>query len=100
MHLRIVQFCIAASTLIIGAMMATPSRAYTQDQQQLCSDDAFRLCGSAIPDVDRVTVCMIQNRSLLSPGCAQFFRGPTVQAKPPISRKAMKMRAAKKKKAG
>ena len=27
-----------------------------------------------IPDVDRITVCMIKNRSQLSPGCRAFFR--------------------------
>lgn len=48
--------------------------AYTQEQQQACSGDAFRLCSADIPDVDRITVCMIKNRSQLSPGCRAFFR--------------------------
>ena len=40
---------------------------------------AFRLCSAEIPDVDRVTVCMVRNKSLLSPGCRVFFRpGPEV----------------------
>jgi hypothetical protein len=41
---------------------------------QACSGDAFRLCSAEIPDVDRVTVCMIRNKAQLSPGCQVFFR--------------------------
>jgi len=53
------------------------SHAYTADQQQACTGDAFRLCGSEIPDVDRITACMIRNKSQLSPECRAFFRpGP------------------------
>jgi len=80
-----------------GSVLSTPSRAYTSDQQQLCTDDAFRLCSSAIPDVDRVTACMIQRRAQLSPGCAQFFREPVaepvaapVRARKPLSIKPRK----------
>ena len=86
-----------SATLLIAIVAATPSQAYTADQQQLCTNDALRLCGQAIPDVDRVTACMIQNRALLSPGCAQFFRNPEVQDEPLRTRKATKPRAAKKK---
>jgi hypothetical protein len=50
------------------------SRAYTPEEQQACSDDAFRLCGPEIPDVDRVTACMVRKQSQLSPGCRVFIR--------------------------
>jgi hypothetical protein len=50
--------------------------AYTPEQQQACSPDAFRLCGDAIPNVDRVTACMIRKKSELSPGCRVYFRSP------------------------
>ena len=62
-----------ATALSIG-MLPASSRAYTPEQQQACSGDAFRLCNAEIPDVDRVTVCMIRNKSQLSPGCRVFFR--------------------------
>lgn len=100
MQSGIVRSGIAAATFVIVAMTAPPSQAYTGDQQQLCTDDAFRLCGSVIPDVDRVTACMIRNQSMLSPGCAQFFRAPAARVAPPTARKASRPRAAKKKKAG
>ena len=48
--------------------------AYTPDQQQACTDDAFRLCGPEIPDVARVTACMARRQAELSPGCRVYFR--------------------------
>jgi hypothetical protein len=51
--------------------------AYTAEQQQACTGDAFRLCSSEIPSIERVTACMAQHRSQLSPACrAQFTSGP------------------------
>jgi hypothetical protein len=58
-------------------LLPTAGQAYTPEQQQACSGDAFRLCGPQIPDVDRVTACMIARKAELSPGCRVFFRsGP------------------------
>ena len=56
------------------SMWPAASRAYTPEQQQACSDDAFRLCSADIPDVDRVTACMVRNKSQLTPGCRIYFR--------------------------
>jgi hypothetical protein len=65
------------ATGLAAALASSESRAYTAEQQQACSPDAFRLCSSEIPDVDRVTACMIRNKSQLSPQCRVFFRpGP------------------------
>jgi hypothetical protein len=62
------------ATMLSVSMWSAAGHAYTPEQQQACSGDAFRLCGSEIPDVERVTVCMIKNRSQLSPGCRAQFR--------------------------
>jgi hypothetical protein len=35
----------------------------------MCSGDAFRLCSSEIPNIPRITACMVRHRSDLSPGC-------------------------------
>lgn len=63
--------------LIAGALLAmtAPGLAqnYTAEQEQLCSGDAFRLCSFEIPDVDRVTACMIRRQAELSPGCKSVF---------------------------
>jgi hypothetical protein len=64
------------TVVISSSLFAAAAHAYTPEQQQACSPDAFRLCGDAIPDVDRVTACMIRKRSELSPGCRVYFRSP------------------------
>jgi hypothetical protein len=69
--------------MVLSASLLSPAaHAYTPEQQQACTGDAFRLCGDAIPDVDRVTVCMIRNRAQLSPGCRVYFRSPEPEAAP------------------
>jgi hypothetical protein len=78
---RSFQLGLMFATALSCALVPTAGRAYTQDQQQACSPDAFRLCGPQIPDVDRVTACMIARKAELSPGCAVFFRsGPEPRA--------------------
>lgn len=67
-------FAAMTTVTITMAMMAAPARAYTPEQEQACTSDAFRLCSSEIPDVDRVTACMVRNRSQLSPPCRAQFR--------------------------
>jgi hypothetical protein len=66
------------------AALPAASQSYTPEQQQACSNDAFRLCSAEIPDVDRVTVCMVRNKSLLSPGCRVFFRPGPEEAVTPV----------------
>lgn len=68
----------AGSVLMLtGAVITTDrARAYTPEQQQACTDDAMRLCGAYVPDVDRITACMIQNKSQLTPRCAVYFQPP------------------------
>lgn len=66
------------------AMVPAAAQGYSQEQQQLCSGDAFRLCGPEIPDVDRVTACMIRQRAQLSPGCRSVFRPDPVAAPAPL----------------
>ena len=68
------QLGLMLATALPVAMWPAASEAYTPEQQQACTDDAMRLCGAYIPDVDRITVCMTQNKSQLSPGCRAHFR--------------------------
>jgi hypothetical protein len=49
-------------------------QAYTPEQEQACTGDAFRLCSSEIPDVSRVTACMVAKKSQFSPPCRAQFR--------------------------
>lgn len=56
---------LAASALTLP----NAAHAYTAEAQQMCTGDAFRLCSSEIPNIPRITACMIQHKSELSPGC-------------------------------
>jgi len=58
--------------LVLAAVLATISTAalaQSQEDQQACMDDAFRVCGAFIPDRGRVTACMVENKSKLSSAC-------------------------------
>jgi hypothetical protein len=62
---------IAFGLTVIG--FSAPTSAYTQEEQQACQDDAFRLCNHAIPDEQRVKACLISNMRRLSPQCRRLF---------------------------
>jgi hypothetical protein len=96
---RFFQFGSIVAAAISFSMPSTAAYAYTAEQEQMCTADAFRLCSSDIPDVDRVTACMIRQRSQLSPGCKAFFREPeltSVTARRPLVIKPRKAGKAKK----
>ena len=61
-----------ATAFALGAL-GTAAQAYSQEQEQMCTGDAMRLCSSEIPDVERVTACMVQKRAQLSDGCKAVF---------------------------
>ena len=72
----------ALVALCSASMLPAAALAYTPEQQQACTGDAFRLCSSEIPDVDRVTACMVRNKTQLSPECrAQFGPAPGATAR-------------------
>jgi hypothetical protein len=68
--LILVAFVLTVATVVV------PASAYTAEEQAACQDDAFRVCGHAIPDEQRVKACMIANVRKLSPGCRRFFVRP------------------------
>lgn len=59
---------------VIVFVTPAPAQNYTQEEQMSCQDDAFRLCGHAIPDEERVKACLISNMSRLSPACRRMFQ--------------------------
>ena len=82
---KIFQLGLIFATATSFSMLSTAADAYTPEQEQMCTGDAFRLCSSDIPDVDRVTACMIRQRSQLSPGCRVFFRAPEPERAPVVT---------------
>jgi hypothetical protein len=61
----------AIAFVIPLTMLSCASAALADDGREACMSDAFRLCGYAIPNRDRVKACLIQNRRQLSPACRQ-----------------------------
>lgn len=58
-----------AIAIAATALNASSALAFTSEAQQMCSGDAMRLCASEIPDISRITACMVRNRHHVSPGC-------------------------------
>src|SRR2546423_789550 len=51
------------------AMLSGAAIAQTAEEQNLCMNDAFRVCSHTIPDRGRTVACMVQNKAKLSSGC-------------------------------
>ncbi len=62
------------AALVCLALMSVPAAAQgTPEQRAACENDAMRLCGDFVPDVDRITACMHRKRAFLSPRCRAVF---------------------------
>jgi hypothetical protein len=95
------------ATALALSISPVAGQTYTPEQEQACTGDAFRLCSAEIPDVGRVTACMVAKKSQLSPPCRAQFRPdpepreavarPTV-IRPATPRKAVSAKARKTKK--
>jgi hypothetical protein len=81
---RISRACLMLAMALSASLLSGTAQAYTPEQQQACTGDAMQLCGEFVPDVGRVTACMIRKRSELSPGCRVYFRSPE-----PVARRAV-----------
>jgi hypothetical protein len=62
----VVFFCALVGSL---ATWSAPGYAFSPEAQQMCTGDALRLCSSEIPDISRITACMMRNHANLSTGC-------------------------------
>ena len=56
----------------------------------MCTGDAMRLCSSEIPDIPRITACMVRNRANLSVSCRTVMDreaqpAPAVASKNPVT---------------
>ena len=72
----------ALTSFVAAALVAvTASDAWaesgTAEQRWACEHDALAFCSREIPDVDRITACMVNNLKKLSPRCRAQFRQPT-----------------------
>jgi hypothetical protein len=51
------------------ASLSTAAIAQSNEEQQACMNDAFRVCSATIPDRTRTTACMVQHKAELSAAC-------------------------------
>jgi hypothetical protein len=71
----------AGSVVIVLTFAAwTTSSFATAEQRAACTPDVFRLCSSAIPNVDRIVVCLKQQKSNLSKPCQAVMNSPIADA--------------------
>jgi hypothetical protein len=75
MNSQIWVFAIVVPGLLVSG--SDSAQDLRQRQTEACMGDAFRLCGDAIPDEDRITACMTARQTELSPGCRAFFTDDT-----------------------
>ncbi|WP_076863324.1 hypothetical protein [Bradyrhizobium mercantei] len=68
LHIRRAGIALAVAAAV-SALSSTASFAFSAEAQQMCTGDAFRLCSAEIPNIPRITACMVKNRSQLSSGC-------------------------------
>ncbi len=70
--------CIAVVAALLWATTASAQENRgTAEQRAACAPDAFRFCGSYIPDPTGVEQCLRQNKSNLSDACRSVFEQGT-----------------------
>ncbi len=69
-----------ASLAIVGAS-ASFAHSGTQDEQQACTPDVFRLCAAQIPSEDRIVACLNRHLAKLSPACRAVMKGDSPKPK-------------------
>jgi hypothetical protein len=60
---------VLAFAVSFSALSSSASFAFSSEAQQMCTGDAFRLCSSEIPNIAKITACMVKHKSDLSSGC-------------------------------
>ena len=65
-----------AMAVLALVLVGAPAQAQTpadQAGQQACGNDAFSLCGDAIPDRGRIEACLRKNYSRVSKDCKAYM---------------------------
>ena len=73
MRLGLIALSICALIGPTGAMAKTKPVSLRDQQQAACYDDVMKLCKDAVPDEDKVTACMQNKKSVVSPKCAAMW---------------------------
>ena len=76
----------SAIALALFALIPAAASAEKQDDQNACMNDAFTVCGQAIPDRDRVAACLAQNINRISAPCRTVMqRYSKASARPKVT---------------
>ena len=80
---KIVPLFLIALTCVIAIASVAAADEYrgTFAERMACTPDVFRLCGSEIPDVNRIVACLKQNEQQLDGPCRAVFES-NAQANP------------------
>jgi hypothetical protein len=81
--IRRVSRIVLAALLSLAAVASAKAFEVTAEQRAACTPDALRLCASEIPDIGRITACMMAKQASLSPRCRAVFQ--TASLGPPAS---------------
>ena len=83
----------AALAFAFLALAPVAASAETQDEQNACMNDAFNVCGHAIPDRERVGACLAQNINRISVACRtvmqRYSKPAATAARAPRCRRAI-----------
>jgi len=60
---------VSLAVALTVATFSTGAFAQSNEEQQACMNDAFRVCSATIPDRNRTIACMVQNKPQLSAAC-------------------------------
>ncbi len=70
---RVMMGVALALTVSTAAFAAQKAPTLQDRQQAACADDAQRLCGDDMPDIDKVTACMKTKKAMVSAKCAAMY---------------------------
>jgi hypothetical protein len=73
--LAIATAAMITATLVLAVLVSGANAQYrgTPAMQLACTPDVMRLCSTDIPDVEKITACMMRNRIHLSAACGAVF---------------------------
>jgi hypothetical protein len=70
-----------AFVFVLASASGALAHSGTQEEQQACTPDVFRLCSAQIPNEDRIVACLNKNMAKLSPACRAVMKGDAPKSK-------------------
>jgi hypothetical protein len=74
-RLEMLRFGLVALMLTMALPALAQGRG-SQEDQQACEPDVYRLCNDYVPDVDRIVACLNARKRYLAPACRAVMARP------------------------